>query len=202
MPPVSRQPKISARARLGNQTQAGPLDGRVAMGGVLLDRDPKGATTTASDNARRRAELIEASKALIAGLDLLARQRFVAVEFIGDDGKGVEIFGRLTRRPRLSSRDSSDLRLGLPLITVVHSNADGSRVYLLRRLVRRGEVRGTFVGEVSPEYLWSNLDQNLPSPTTRMAVLDESSHLLFSSTKSPIPRRKAMPRRSGCLATR
>ncbi len=193
MPPVSRQPRVSARARLGNQTQAGPLDGRVAMGGVLLDRNPKGATTTASDNARRRAYLIEASKALIAGLDLLARQRFVAVEFIGDDGKGVEIFGRLTRRPRLSSRDSSDLRLGLPLISVVHSNADGSRVYLLRRLVRRGEVRGTFVGEVSPEYLWSNLDQNLPSPTTRMVVLDESSHLLFSSAKSPIPRRKAMP---------
>ena len=157
----------------------------------MLDRSPKPAT--ASDNARSRTELIEASKALIAGLDLLARQRFVAVEFIGDDGKGVEIFGRLTRRPRLTARDSSDLRLGLPLITVVHSNAEGSRVYLLRRLVRRGEVRGTFVGRSVPNTCGATLDQNLPSPTTRMAVLDESSHLLFGSTKrgSPVPR--AMP---------
>jgi diguanylate cyclase (GGDEF)-like protein len=192
MRPLSPQPKVSTRTRLGNRTQAGPLDGRVAMGGILVDRNLK-ATPPGAENARRRAELIEASKALIAGLDLLARQRFVAVEFIGDDGKGVEIFGRLTRRPRLSPRDSSDLRLGLPLISIVHSNAEGARVYLLRRLVRRGEVRGTFVGEVSPEYLWSNLDQNLPSPTTRMAVLDESEHMLFSSAKSPIPRRKAMP---------
>ena len=36
------------------------------------------------------ADLIEASKALIAGLDLLARQRFVAVEFVGDDEKGMK----------------------------------------------------------------------------------------------------------------
>ncbi|HEY0350882.1 MAG TPA: EAL domain-containing protein, partial [Gemmatimonadales bacterium] len=189
--PVSSAPR-PLRRKLGNQTQAGPLDGRLAMGGVLLDRNPKGTATTASDNARRRAELIEASKTLIAGLDLLARQRFVAIEFTGDDGKSIEIFGRLTRRPRLSPRDSSDLRLGLPLISIVHST-EGSRVYLLRRLVRRGEVRGTFVAEVSPSYLWSNLDQNLPSATTRMAVLDDSSHILFSSAKSPIPRRTSMP---------
>ena len=77
---------------------------------------------------------------------------------------------------------------------MVHSNAEGSRVYLLRRLVRRGEVRGTFVGEVSPEYLWSNLDQNLPSPTTRMAVLDDSSHVLFSSQAAiPVGKRYANP---------
>jgi diguanylate cyclase (GGDEF)-like protein len=189
--PVSPAPK-SLRRKLGNQTQAGPLDGRLAMGGVLLDGNPKATATTASDNARRRAELIEASKALIAGLDLLARQRFVAIEFTGDDGKGIEIFGRLARRPKLSPRDSSDLRLGLPLISIVHSR-EGSRVYLLRRLVRRGEVRGTFVAEVSPSYLWSNLDQNLPSATTRMAVLDDSSHILFSSAKSPIPPSTPMP---------
>src|SRR6185503_3704900 len=85
----------------------------------------------------------------------------------------------------------SDLRLGLPIISVLHGG-ERSRIYLLRRLVRRGEVRGTFVGEVSPEYLWSNLDQNLPSATTRMAVLDESSHVLFSSAKSPL-RRKVLP---------
>jgi diguanylate cyclase (GGDEF)-like protein len=165
--------------RPGNQTQTGNLDGRVAMGGIVLDRVLRPARAAAS-----RAELIAASKALIAGLDLLARQRFVAVEFVGDDGKRIEIFGRLARRPKLTARDSSDLRLGLPLIVTEHLAGEASRIYLLRRIVRRNEVRGTFVGEVSPEYLWGSLDQSMPSPSTRVVVLDDSAHVIFSSAKT------------------
>src|SRR4051794_2538134 len=160
----------------GNQTQAGSLDGRLAMGGIVVDRGAHPLT----GGGTQRSDLIEASKALIAGLDLLARQRFVAVEFTGDDGKGVEIFGKLSRRPRLSARDSSDLRLGLPLIAVVHEAKSQARIYLLRRLVRKGEVRGTFVGEISPEYLWGSVEESMPSPTTRVVLLDDSAHVLFS----------------------
>lgn len=174
--------------KLGNRTQGTSPDGRVAMGGIVLDRVPR-----LPANSGPRADLIEASKALIAGLDLLARQRFVAVEFVGDDGKGIEVFGRLTRRPRLSSRDSSDLRLGLPLIAIVHGQEEQSRIYLLRRLVRRGEVRGTFIGEVSPEYLWGSLDQSLPSATTRVTVLDDSAHVLFRLPRSSIPPERTTP---------
>jgi diguanylate cyclase (GGDEF)-like protein len=180
---AKRLPRVAAarphlRPKLGNQTQAGSLDGRVAMGGIIIDRRPSTAAST-----RHRTDLIAASKALIAGLDLLARQRFVAVVFVGDDGKGIEVFGRLSRRPRLTARDSSDLRLGLPLISVVHSKSERSRVYLLRRLARRGEVRGTFIGEVSPEYLWGSVEESMPSSTTRVAVLDEAGHVLFSTAK-------------------
>ncbi len=175
--PIPAPPRQSP-PRLGNQTQTGNMDGRVAMGGIMLDRKP------APRPAPTRAELIAASQALIAGLDLLARQRFVAVEFVGDDGKRIEIFGRLARRPKLSARDSSDLRLGLPLIITEHPSGESSRIYLLRRIVRRNEVRGTFVGEVSPEYLWGSLDQSMPSPTTRVAVLDEADHVIFSSART------------------
>jgi diguanylate cyclase (GGDEF)-like protein len=182
--PARSKPRPRLTPKLGNRTQATSPDGRVAMGGIVLDRVPR--------LPGPRADLIEASKALIAGLDLLARQRFIAVEFVGDDGKGIEIFGRLTRRPKLTPRDSSDLRLGLPLISIVHGEDERSRIYLLRRLVRRGEVRGTFVGEVSPEYLWGALDQSMPSPTTRVAVVDDSAHVLFSSTKAPVPVRKSV----------
>ena len=165
---------------LGNRTQAGSLDGRLAMGGIVVDRNPR--TTTS-----QRRDLIEASKALIAGLDLLARQRFLAVEFVGDDGKGIKVFGKLTRQPRLTARDSSDLRLGLPLIALVHDGTAQARVYLYRRLVRRGEIRGTFVGEVSPEYLWGGVEESVPSPTTRVAVVDDSAHVLFASAKAALP---------------
>ena len=183
IPKAVRRPVRRHATRLGNQTQTGDLDGRLAMGGIVLQRGPKPST---SPNAASRAALIEASQALIAGLDLLARQRFVALEFVGDDGKSIEIFGRLPRHPTLTSRDSSDLKLGLPLIATVYGKGDPSRIYLLRRLVRRGEIRGTFVGEVSPEYLWGTLDVSMPSATTRVAVLDDSAHVLFSSSKAAI----------------
>jgi diguanylate cyclase (GGDEF)-like protein len=184
--PAPPRPKPPVAPRPGNQTQTGNLDGRVAMGGIVLDRTPK--PTPPARAAASRAELIAASQALIAGLDLLARQRFVAVEFVGDDGKRIEIFGRLARRPRLTPRDSSDLRLGLPLIVTEHPEGEPTRIFLLRRLVRRNEVRGTFVGEVSPEYLWGSLDQSMPSPTTRVVVLDDSAHVIFSSARTlPVP---------------
>jgi diguanylate cyclase (GGDEF)-like protein len=184
-PKRAPKPRPPVAIRPGNQTQTGNMDGRLAMGGIVLDRVPRAAPPRPAPS---RAELIAASQALIAGLDLLARQRFVAVEFVGDDRKRIEIFGRLPRRPRLSSRDSSDLRLGLPVIVTEHPAGEPSRIYLLRRIVRRNEVRGTFVGQASPGYLWGSLDQSMPSPTTRVAVMDDSSHVIFSSAKAlPIP---------------
>src|SRR4051812_12216617 len=187
--PVRPRPR-----RLGNLTQTGDLDGRVAMGGIVLER---GSRSTAS--AASRAALVEASRALIAGLDLLARQRFVALEFVGDDGSRIEIFGRLARRPALTSRDSSDLRLGLPLIVTMHANEDPARIYLLRRLARRGEIRGTFVGEVSPQYLWGTLDVSMPSATTRVVVMDDSTHVLFSSSKAMLADRSRIKESSPAL---
>jgi diguanylate cyclase (GGDEF)-like protein len=181
--PRSAKPVRPARPKLGNRTQAGDMDGRLAMGGIVL---PGPKQPSGSSNAATRAALVEASRALIAGLDLLARQRFLALEFVGDDGNRIEVFGRLSRQPRLASRDSSDLRLGLPLVATDHATGDSSRVYLLRRLVRRGEIRGTFVGEVSPEYLWGTLDISMPSATTQVAVLDDSSHVLFKSSKADV----------------
>ena len=187
MPRTVKKSIPAAPRRPGNQTQTGDLDGRLAMGGIIVDRSPR---PLVSDPLPSRAELIEASQALIAGLDLLARQRFVAVEFVGDNGKRIEIFGHLSRRPALTERDSSDLRLGLPLISVEHSPDEPTRIYVVRRLVRPGEVRGTFVGEASPDYLWGTLDQSIPSPTTRVAVLDASAHVIFSSFKLPPASRK------------
>jgi diguanylate cyclase (GGDEF)-like protein len=183
VPKSAPQPKPRLVTKPGNRTQTGNTDGRVAMGGILLERSSR--ALAAARQGPSRAELIAASQALIAGLDLLARQRFVAVEFVGDDGKRIEVFGRLTRRPRITSRDSSDLRLGLPLIITEHPQGKPSRVYLLRRIVHRGEVRGTLLGEASPEYLWGTLEQSLPSHTTRLAVMDDSAHVIYRLARLP-----------------
>jgi diguanylate cyclase (GGDEF)-like protein len=183
VPKTAPRPRPGPALRLGNRTQTSNPDGSVAMGGIVLDRIPRSPVGRVASPLPSRAELIAASQALIAGLDLLARQRFVAVEFVGDDGNRIEIFGRLTRRPRLTSRDSSDLRLGLPLIATEHPLGKPARIFVLRRIVHRGEVRGTLVGEASPEYLWSTLDQSLPSHTTRVAVMDHTEHVIYSFAK-------------------
>src|SRR3954468_20912660 len=73
--PARRMPNSAAKPvrprlrRLGNQTQTGDLDGRVAMGGIVLERGSRSASASAAS----KAALVEASRALIAGLDLLAR---------------------------------------------------------------------------------------------------------------------------------
>jgi diguanylate cyclase (GGDEF)-like protein len=187
LPKGAPRPVVRPLLKPGNRTQTGTPDGSIAMGGIMLGgglRQPARPS---------RAELIAASQALIAGLDLLARQRFVAVEFVGDDGNRIEIVGRLARRPRLTSRDSSDLRLGLPLIVTEHPEGKPSRIYLLRRIVHRGEVRGTLVGQASPDYLWSTLDQSLPSQTTRVAVMDDSGHVIYSFARDPATSPMALP---------
>jgi diguanylate cyclase (GGDEF)-like protein len=53
---------------------------------------------------------------------------------------------------------------------------------MLRRIDRRGGVRGTLVGEVSPGFLWGTLDQSMPSAGTRISVVDDSGVVLFTST--------------------
>ena len=50
------------------------------------------------------APAAEASRLLNSGLDLLASRRFVALEFIGDDGRRLPVFGRLTESPSLTGK--------------------------------------------------------------------------------------------------
>ncbi|HUR93836.1 MAG TPA: EAL domain-containing protein [Gemmatimonadales bacterium] len=127
----------------------------------------------------------EADRLLAAGLDLLASRRFVALEFVGDDGSRHSVFGRLEERPVLSAEDRDNLRLGLPVIVNAHGDARAPRTFMLRRIERR-EVRGTLFGQVSPDFLWTSLASGMPSPTTVVSVVDDSGHVLFRSTQAEL----------------
>src|SRR5918994_6197436 len=63
--PRPPKPAPPPRPKLGNQTQTGNLDGKLAMGGIVLDRR---AAPAPARGVPSRAELIAASQALIAGL--------------------------------------------------------------------------------------------------------------------------------------
>ncbi|HKT60685.1 MAG TPA: EAL domain-containing protein [Gemmatimonadales bacterium] len=119
---------------------------------------------------------------LNTGVDLLASRRFEALEFEGDDGKRVSVFGQMDVRPTLSSVDRDNLRAGLPLILAVRTDSVSARTFMLRRLERLGEDPGTLIGEVSTEFLWGALASNLPSPNTMIRVQDDSARVLFRST--------------------
>jgi diguanylate cyclase (GGDEF)-like protein len=155
------------------------VDGLTALGGVRT------FTPTPTPVPDQRA----AGRLLAAGLDLLARQRFVALEFLGDDGRRTPVFGRLDDRPVLGAEDRENLRLGLPLILSVSATARTSRTFLLRRIEQRGGVHGTLIGEVSPRFLWATLDSSLPSPTTGVAVVGDSGRVLFRSTPAELAAR-------------
>jgi diguanylate cyclase (GGDEF)-like protein len=128
----------------------------------------------------------EASRLLNTGLDLLASRRFVALEFIGDDGRRLPVFGRLTDRPSLTQANRQDLQLGLPLIVNLRDDGQPARTFMLRRVERRGQVRGTLVGQVSEKFLWASLVSSMPSPTTVVTVADDSGKVLFRSTQAEL----------------
>jgi diguanylate cyclase (GGDEF)-like protein len=155
------------------------IDGASALGGTPAPR-PRGRPEPQTPQAAARDR--DASRTLVAGVDLLTRRRFVALEFVGDDRSRTAIFGRLKRLPSLGRADTADLALGLPLLASELEPGRPARIYLVRRVERRGEVRGYFVGEVSADFLWGTLDQSMPSATTLVSVVDDSGRVLFSST--------------------
>ncbi|MBA3659748.1 MAG: EAL domain-containing protein [Gemmatimonadales bacterium] len=72
------------------------------------------------------------------------------------------------------------LRSGRAVLRAEHGEQGQGRVFLLRRM-EAGGVRGTLLGELSPGYLWGTLDLALSSPTARLTVSDDSSHIFFDS---------------------
>ena len=65
-------------------------------------RDPQEHSAASVLVQLQGAPPAEASRLLNTGLDLLASRRFVALEFIGDDGHRLPVFGQLTEQPSLT----------------------------------------------------------------------------------------------------
>ncbi len=151
---------------------------------LLLDATLKSIPPQVLLQLQGAAAPAEASRMLNTGLDLLASRRFVALEFAGDEGWRLPVFGRLAERPALTPADRENLRIGLPLIVSVHDDVRAPRTFMLRRVEQRDQVRGTLIGEVSPEFLWAPLASSMPSPSTMVSVVDDSGHLLFQSTQA------------------
>jgi diguanylate cyclase (GGDEF)-like protein len=183
IPPQAIIQLTTGRRPAGGGQRAGPppkrdrpsADGGLAPRGATGISAPRPAAAPPTSGER------EASRTLVAGVDLLAKRRFVALEFVGDDRSRAAIFGTLDALPPVSPADSGELRLGLPLVTTRHGQGVATRIYLVRRFDRRG-IRGHLVGEVSPGFLWGTLDQSMPSAATRVMVVDDSAHVLFRST--------------------
>ena len=157
---------------------------------------PLGAVPDASHRpSSGRAELreAEASRMLEAGLDLVASRRFVALEFVTEAGVRVPVFGGLAHVPLADRGRESDLTLGLPVIISQQRERSSASIYMLRRVDRLGVVKGTLIGEVSPEFLWETLDQSMPSAGTMVSVVDDSGRVLFSSTAGAPAATDSMP---------
>jgi diguanylate cyclase (GGDEF)-like protein len=153
------------------QLAARPVAPVAAGGSAEPSGDGRGTVAT-------RVADPEVTRAVTAGLDLLARSRFIALRFDSDGGDPIPVLGRLAALPRLSIGDSAYVREGRTLVLTQHGDTGSARVFLLRRMDRH-EARGVFVGEVSPQYLWGTREQGMPTATARLAVVDDSGHVLF-----------------------
>ena len=130
----------------------------------------------------------EVSRAMVAGLDLLARKRFVALRFESDGGRAAPIFGQLDELPSLSPEQRTLVQQGSTLVLALYSASPPARVFLVRRVQRR-EANGVLLGEVSPEYLWGTEGQGMPSTAVRLGVVDDSGHVLYGSPPRVADRR-------------
>jgi diguanylate cyclase (GGDEF)-like protein len=123
------------------------------------------------------------SSPTVPGIDPGGR-RFVALEFVGDDGVRIPLVGALGRLPRLTGRNLTDLADGLPLLASEHGEGQVTRTFLIRRMEggsRRSPVRGLVIGEINADYLWATYDQSLIASGTLLSVKDDSGHVLVSS---------------------
>jgi diguanylate cyclase len=117
-------------------------------------------------------------------LDPSVRNRFNALEFIGDDSVEVPISGYIAELPRLTERNRLDLAEGLPLLAVAHGAGRPARTFLVRRVDQgsgRTLVKGIVIGEINADYLWATFDQSLIGAGTILTVKDDSGHVLVSS---------------------
>jgi diguanylate cyclase (GGDEF)-like protein len=153
---------------------------------LLLDATLKSIPPGVVHQLLAAARHPEAHRLLNTGVDLLAGRRFDALEFVGDDGRRIPLVGQLEGRPTLSAADRESLHAGLPLILTAQGRPGLERAFLLRRLDRAGELPGTLIGEISPEFLWGSLTSSLPSPSTVILVQDDSGHVLFESTQAEL----------------
>ena len=79
-----------AQPARSNRTQGSRPAGRVALRGVEMGSAKKAASVPAPPSRD-----LEANQTTRAGLDLLARSRFAALEFVGQSGGRTQVFGRL-----------------------------------------------------------------------------------------------------------
>jgi diguanylate cyclase (GGDEF)-like protein len=188
---VKQQLSIQSESRLhqANKTLGLALLERLLLLDATLRNIPPAAIVELGRSGRPHTSRMRPAQAqdwqlnrmLALGLDLLTRRRFLALEFVADDGRRTAVFGALDQVPALDSAQRSYLDSGQPLVTAEHGAGSVTRVYMVRRLERGGLVHGALVGMISPEFLWGPFGEGLPSPTTQLTVYDDSGHVLHRS---------------------
>ncbi|HET7601180.1 MAG TPA: EAL domain-containing protein [Gemmatimonadales bacterium] len=164
----------------GNRPPGARGDGRIAVGGIELERKRRPPPP-----APRKVDP-EVRGTIRAGFDLLAASRFASLQWVDARGGKTQLVGRGSALPSLDDADSAYVLGGGTLVRVRRDSA-GSQVFMVGRPERAGHAPGFFVGEISPEFLWGAEGQSLGTPTTRMAVLDAVGEPLTGENPEVVP---------------
>ena len=109
---ITRELRSQSEARLHQANKAMGLALYERL--LLLDATLKSIPPRVLRQLQAVSDQPDANRMLNTGLDLLASQRFVALEFADDDGTHLPVFGTLEQPPALTAADQDDLGAGLP----------------------------------------------------------------------------------------
>lgn len=111
--------------------------------------------------------------------------RFSGVTLVTGNGKKKSLLGNVLSLSRLGRDEENFLDSGKTLVLTRESAGKEAAVYMVKALDSQRSAREFLVGKVDPRYLWGG--EGFLSPLTQIFVLDQSRHVLFSSSGLSMP---------------
>jgi putative nucleotidyltransferase with HDIG domain len=111
------------------------------------------------------------------------KERFKGLSLLTDAGKCIPFFGPAEQPTEQSEEERQHLRSGKTLIVSRSGENNRLHIYMMRIVDPHKSKEGILCGEINYTYLWGSLAL-LPS-MTQLCILDDSNHIIYSSTPLP-----------------
>jgi len=111
--------------------------------------------------------------------------RFSGVALMNGNGGIKSLLGKVPVLPRWGKDEQDFLDSGKTLVLSRVSADKEATIYMIKALDGRRSPNEFLVGEIDPGYLWGG--EGFLSPLTQIFVLDQSRHVLFSSSGGFLP---------------
>jgi putative nucleotidyltransferase with HDIG domain len=114
------------------------------------------------------------------------KERFKGLAIITGKGERIPLFGHIQNIPKLTPEQNQHIRSGGALVISERYPDLTLEIFMTMALDSKNHGRGVLLGQLDPAYLWITSAENILLPTTKLCLLDQSNHVLFSSFPGPV----------------